>query len=162
MQLSDEGLALLKDLEGVEAEPYRDSAGLWTIGAGHCLTKDELSSGKILCGEETLRWKDGPLTDAQITALLAEDVSWSEACVEACVHVQLTQNQYDSLVIFAYNIGPNAFRQSTLCRLLNTGDYEAIPDQLRRWTRAGGQVIRGLQVRRQREIDHWKGDTTLA
>lgn len=156
MQLSDEGLALLKSLEGVEAEPYRDSAGLLSVGVGHCLTKDELSSGKIYCGDQVIRWKDRPLTDEQITALLAEDVSWSEACVEACIRVQLTQNQYDALVIFVYNIGPNAFRESTLCRLLNAGDYDAIPAQLRRWNRAGGQVLPGLVRRRAREIEVWE------
>jgi lysozyme len=156
MQLSAAGVTLLRELEGVEPEPYQDSAGLWTVGAGHCLTKDELSSGKIQCGDQVLRWKDGPLTEAQITALLADDVSWAEACVDARVTTPLTQNQYDALVIFAYNIGPNAFRQSTLCRLLNAGDYAAVPDQLRRWCHAGGQVVRGLQVRREREIALWE------
>lgn len=155
MQLSHEGLLLLRALEGVEAEPYRDSAGYLTVGCGHLLTRDELSSGKIYCGDQVLRWKDGPLTDAEIDALLAEDVSWSEACVEACVRVQLTQQQYDALVIFAYNIGSSAFRESTLCRLLNAGEYEAVPDQMRRWNKAAGQVIRGLVHRREREIAHW-------
>jgi lysozyme len=162
MQLSAEGLALLKSLEGVMPEPYRDSAGLLTIACGHLMTRDEISSGKIYCGDQVLRWKDGPLSDAQIDALLREDVSWSEACIEACVNVQLTQNQYDALVIFAYNIGPNAFRESTLCRLLNEGLYDEIPTQLARWARAGGQVIPGLVRRRAREIAHWHGETTLA
>ena len=157
MQVSAEGLELLRDLEGIEREVYRDSAGLPTIGCGHLLTRDELHSGKIQCGDQVIRWKDGPLSDAEIDALLNEDTGWAEACVEACVRVQLTQNQYDALVLFAYNVGPNAFRESTLCRLLNHGDYAAVPEQMRRWTKAGGQVIRGLQVRREREIEHWLG-----
>ena len=156
MQLSPDGLQLLRELEGVEPEPYRDSGGLWTVGAGHCLTKDELHSGKIYCGDQVIRWKDGPLTDAQITALLEEDVSWGEACIEACVHVPLTQQQYEALVIFAYNIGASAFRESTLCRLLNAGNFDAVPGQMRRWCHAGGQVVRGLQRRREREIEHWE------
>jgi lysozyme len=156
MQLSPDGLQLLRELEGVEPEPYRDSAGLLTVGAGHCLTKDELHSGKIYCGDQVIRWKDGPLSDEEIDALLAEDVGWAEACVEVAVRVQLTQNQYDALVCLVFNIGPNAFRESTLCRLLNDGDFEAIPAQFRRWVRAGGQVLPGLVRRREREVQVWE------
>jgi lysozyme len=156
MQLSEDGVQLLRELEGVEYEPYHDSAGLLTVGVGHCLTKDELSSGKILCGDRVIRWKDGPLSDEEINALLAEDVGWAEAAVETAVHVQLTQNQYDALVCLAYNIGPNAFRQSTLCRILNQHDYASVPAQMARWCHAGGQVVQGLVTRRVREIALWQ------
>ena len=156
MQLSEDGVQLLRELEGVEPEPYRDSAGLLTCGVGHLMTRDEISSGKIYCGDRVIRWKDGPLTDEEIDALLAEDVSWAEACVEACVRVQLTQGQFDCLVLFCYNIGPNAFRNSTLCRVLNEGLYDEVPEQMRRWNRAGGQVVPGLITRRAREIALWR------
>jgi lysozyme len=156
MQLSEDGVQLLRELEGVEPEPYRDSAGLLTVGAGHCLTKDELSSGKIQCGDQIIRWKDGPLSDAEIDALLAEDVGWAEATVTACVHVPLSQSQFDSLVLLCYNIGPNAFRNSTLCRVLNDGNYASIPAQMRRWCHAGGQVVPGLVTRRAREAALWQ------
>jgi lysozyme len=156
MILSENGLALLRELEGVEPEPYQDAAGLWTIGCGHLITKDEWSAGKILCGDRVIRWKDGPLSDAEIDALLAEDVGWAEAAVETAVHVQLTQNQYDALVCLAYNIGPNAFRQSTLCRILNQHDYASVPAQMARWCHAGGQVVQGLVTRRVREIALWQ------
>jgi lysozyme len=161
MQLSDEGLALLKSLEGVEAEPYRDSAGLLTIGCGHLLTKDELSSGKIYCGDRVLRWKDGPLTDDEIDVLLREDLAHAEAAVMRSVEVELTQAQFSALVSLVYNIGTHAFRQSTLLKKLNAGRFEDIPTEFARWARAGGQVIPGLVRRRQREIAHWNGDTTL-
>ena len=162
MQLSPDGLALLKSLEGVEAEPYRDSAGLLTIGCGHCLTKDELSSGKIYCGEQVIRWKDGPLSDDEIDALLREDLGWAEAAVEVAVRVPLSQDQFDSLVLWTFNVGANAMRESTLVKRLNAGLYTDVPEQLRRWVRAGGQVLPGLVRRREREIDHWHGDTTMA
>jgi lysozyme len=162
MQLSAEGVTLLRELEGVEPEPYRDSAGLLTIGCGHLLTRDELHSGKIYCGDRVIRWKDGPLSDEEITALLAEDVGWAEACVEVAVHVQLTQEQFDCLVLWTFNVGANAMRESTLVRKLNAGLYTEVPDELRRWTRAGGQVLPGLVRRREREIAHWYGDSTLA
>jgi len=155
MPLSQNGLELLKDLEGIEYEPYRDSAGLLTVGCGHLLTRDELSSGKIQCEDQIIRWKDGPLTDDEINSLLQEDVGWAEAAVDRAIQVGLTQNQFDSLVLFCFNIGANAFRESTLCKLLNEGNYTAVPDQMMRWCYAGGRVVRGLQTRRAREVALW-------
>jgi lysozyme len=162
MQLSEEGLAFLKECEGVRYHPYFDVAGLETTGCGHLCTDEERASGLIQCGDTAVPYRARPLTDAEVDALLRQDVAHAEAVVTQAVEVELTQAQFSALVSLVYNIGAHAFRQSTLCRLLNAGDFAAIPDQFRRWTRAGGQVIRGLQVRRQREIDHWHGETTLA
>jgi lysozyme len=161
MQLSEDGVQLLRELEGVEPEPYRDAAGLLTIGAGHLMTRDEISSGKITCGDRVIRWKDGPLSDTEIALLLRDDVSWAEAAVEAAVTVPLTQAQYDALVLVCFNIGGSAFRNSTLCRLLNQGQYDDIPEQIRRWNRAGGRVLQGLVNRREREIALWDTDAGL-
>lgn len=155
MQMSAAGLDLLQELEGVETEPYRDSAGLLTVGCGHLLTKDELSSGKITCSDRVIRWKDGPLTGIDIDLLLLQDVQDAATAVNTAVTVSLTQPQFDALVCFTFNVGVGAFRQSTLCRRLNAGEYDAVPDELRRWNRAGGQVIAGLVRRREREITHW-------
>lgn len=162
MQLSERGRQLLLELEGVAYEPYRDTAGLLTVGCGHCLTKDELSSGKIACGDQVIRWKDGPLSDEAIEALLEEDVGWAEAAVEVAVRSALTQEQFDALVLFCFNVGASAFRQSTLCRLLNEGDYASVPDQLARWCHAGGRVVPGLVIRRAREASLWRLGTARA
>lgn len=156
MQLSEQGKSLLRELEGVEREPYQDAAGLWTVGCGHCLTKDELTSGKILCGDQTVRWKDGPLTDDEIDRLLEEDTGWAEAAVEVMVRVPLSQEQFDCLVLFCFNVGANAFRQSTLVKKLNQGLYEDIPHELSRWCHAGGRVVQGLVIRRAREAALWQ------
>jgi lysozyme len=155
MRMSERGLALLKELEGCELEPYIDSAGLWTVGVGHCLTQSELASGKITCGDNTLRWKDGPLSEEDANLLLQDDVGWAEACVEVAVRVPLTQEQFESLVMFCFNIGESAFRNSTLCKLLNNQEYNEVPNQLRRWNKAGGRFVQGLANRREREITHW-------
>lgn len=160
MQLSEHGKSLLRELEGVEREPYQDSVGLWTCGVGHCLTKDELSSGKILCGDTTIRWKDGPLSDEEIDALLADDVGWAEAAVEVAVRVELTQNQFDALTIWVYNVGANAMRNSTLIKKLNAGLFDEVPAELQRWCHAGGKIVPGLVKRRQREIACWQGEYT--
>jgi lysozyme len=156
MPLSEQGLELLKELEGISATPYRDSAGLLTIGCGHLLTRDELSSGKIYCGNEVIRWKSGPLSDTAIDLILREDLEWAEVAVEQNITVALSQSQYDALICFAFNIGVNAFAKSTLCRILNEGNYASVPTQLRRWCHVGGEVVRGLLVRREREIDRWE------
>lgn len=156
MQLSAEGVTLLRELEGIERELYYDSASLPTIGCGHLLTRDEMSSGKIQCGDQVIRWKDGPLSDEEITALLEDDVSWAEAAVEVAVRVPLSEQQFDCLVLWTFNIGANAMRNSTLVKKLNQGLYTEVPHELERWCRAGGQVIEGLRRRRAREIALWE------
>ena len=73
------------------------------------------------------------------------------------VKVPLSQNQFDALVSFVFNIGQSAFIESTLLRVLNEGDYKAVPQQLRRWIYDNGSVVQGLINRRQKEIDFWNG-----
>ena len=87
--------------------------------------------------------------------ILAQDVRRFERAVNKYVEVQLTQNQFDVLIDFAFNIGVGAFRNSTLLKVLNRGEYNEVPNQLRKWIRAGGRVIRGLVLRRERECDLW-------
>jgi lysozyme len=68
----------------------------------------------------------------------------------------LTQNQFDALVSFAFNVGVAAFLESTLLRLLNGKAYDMVPDQLKRWSRDNGHIVPGLTHRRQKEIDLWR------
>ena len=63
----------------------------------------------------------------------------------------LTQHQFDALVSFAYNVGVNALRTSTLRRKLNAGLYDEAADQFLRWNRGGGRVLAGLTRRRKAE-----------
>ena len=138
MNISDKGKRLLAQWEGSEPHVYRDVAGLPTIGVGHLLTQDELSSGKIYIDGEPVRYGEG-LTEDQIIALLGQDLERFENCVTDHVQVDLTQNQFDALVSFAFNVGVTAFRNSTLLRRLNQGDYDEVPNQMRRWVHSGGQ-----------------------
>jgi|SRR5882724_7045125 len=153
-QFSENGLRLLKEWEGSRSAMYRDSAGLPTIGVGHLLTRSELTSGKILIKGQPTKYSLG-LSDRAILDLLAQDVHPVELCVKIFMGVSLNQNQFDALVSFVFNVGKGAFQGSTLLKLLNQGNYAAVPEQLRRWTRAGGQVIHGLEVRRENEIKLW-------
>jgi len=155
MQLSTAGRALLKELEGCRLQPYKDVAGLLTIGAGHLLTQSELHSGTIVLNGTSIRYTDG-ITEATADALLEQDVQWAEAVVETCIMVPLTQHQFDALTLWAFNVGPEAVRNSTLRRLLNDGQYDVVPAQLRRWVYAGGKQVKGLVNRRAREVAWWE------
>jgi lysozyme len=156
MQMSPHGLELLEQWEGFKTTVYKDSAGLPTIGVGHLLTKSELSSGKITINGVPVSYENG-LTEQQVTDLLAQDVQPAAAAVNNNVKVPLDQNQFDALVSFTFNVGVGAFTGSTLLKLLNQGQYDQVPDQLLRWTRAGGQVVQGLVNRRNNEIKLWNG-----
>jgi lysozyme len=79
------------------------------------------------------------------------DISKFEGALKQCVKVPLHQREYDSYLSLAYNIGPTAFCNSTLVRLLNQGQYEEACKQILRWDKAGGRVVPGLTNRRQAE-----------
>jgi lysozyme len=108
MKTSEEGLRVLGVREGRRRKAYLDTKGIPTIGVGH--TGPEVYIG--------LAW-----TDEQIDDALRDDVQEAEDCVNKYVTVPLTQNQFDALVSFVFNVGVMAFRKSTLLRILNTGDY---------------------------------------
>lgn len=154
MKLSDKGIRFLRQVEGVRADVYKDSAGLPTIGVGHLLTKSELTRGKIIIDGESVRYING-LNDKRVDALLRQDVQIFEEAVTGYVKVPLTQNQFDALVSFAFNVGKGAFEKSTLLRVLNRGGYEGVPEQLKRWIYSGGVQNKGLVNRRQAEIELW-------
>ena len=156
MQMSQHGLDLLTQWEGCELKVYNDAAGLPTIGVGHLLTKSELMSGKINIGGVPVKYADG-ITSQQAEQLLAQDLGPTEAAVNNGVKVKLSQNQFDALTSFTFNVGVSAFTNSTLLKVLNQGQYAQVPEQLMRWTRAGGRVVQGLVNRRQNEIKLWNG-----
>jgi len=146
MRISANGLKKLMQWEGTILHIYKDAAGLPTIGTGHLIVKGEDFSAGI--------------TTEQAADLLQSDLMRFEDVVNSKVTVPLTQSQYDALVSFAFNVGVGAFRSSTLLKKLNAGDYDAIPEQLKRWNKAGGKVIDGLTYRRRNEIALWNSENT--
>jgi len=146
--------SLLEQLEGKEDHVYLDQAGLPTIGIGHLLTKDELSSGRIAIGSEFVVYRYG-LIDKHIFDLLKQDIHKYQSVVKVMVVVDLNFNQETALTSFCYNIGMTAFNHSTMLKNLNNGDYAGVPYQMSRWTHAGGRVINGLKIRREKEIQVW-------
>jgi lysozyme len=154
MQISDKAKTLLTAWEGSERKEYLDSAGLPTIGVGHLLTAAERAAKQIVIGGAAVSYADG-LTDAQVRALLSADLARFETAVSTAVKVALTQNQFDALVVFAFNVGVPAFEGSTLVQSLNAGKYDAVPTELRRWVKSDGKTVQGLVNRRENEIKLW-------
>lgn len=154
MRIDQAGIDFIKSAEGVKNFVYADSAGLPTIGVGHLLTQDELNSGKIHIDGRAYKYHEG-LPDDVIDRLLLRDLNIAELAVNSNVKVKLTQNQYNALVSFAFNVGVGAFRKSTLLILLNESQYDAVPAQMRRWIYSAGRQIKGLKNRREKEIELW-------
>lgn len=148
MQISAAGLQLIERSEGFSSTVYNDVAGIPTIGYGH----------RVLPGES---FPNG-ITQAQAEAILTNDVRNAEASVQRLVTVPLTQNQFDALVDFTYNLGSGNLASSTLLKDLNAGNYDAAADQILLWDHAGGKVQPGLQVRRQAEFNLFTGPAPSA
>ena len=137
MKTSGIGIELIKEFEGCRQVAYQDSVGVWTIGYGH--TKDVYEGQLVI--KKTCE------------TMLAEDLEEFEDYVESYVKVELSQNQFDALVAWTFNLGPGNLSESTMLKKLNEGDYDAVPDEIRRWNRAGGEVLRGLIRRRAAEAN---------
>ena len=94
---------------------------------------------------------DKPITKERAEELLRFVLERYEKGVERYVQVPISQNQFDALVSFAYNVGLNNLRTSTLLKKLNAGLYKEAAEQFPRWNRSGGKVLRGLTIRRRKE-----------
>lgn len=141
MKISENGLELIKHFEGCELEAYQCAAGVWTIGYGH--TKDVKVGDKI--------------TKAIADSLLAEEMDEYEGYVNNAVTVDLNQDQFDALVSWTYNLGNGSLISSTMLKVLNSGDFEGVPAQIKRWNKAGGKVLEGLTRRREAEANLFEG-----
>jgi len=119
---------------------YADVKGVPTVGYGH--TGDGVYVGMVI-------------SQLQAEAYLLQDVQHAENCVNNVVKVPLTQNEFDALTDFCFNIGCGAFASSTLLKLLNTGNYVGAAAQFDRWDLAGGTVIAGLLSRREAETNEF-------
>ena len=136
--LSQDGLQRLMAREGFSATPYPDPPGqnkLFSIWYGHQIKPgDDLS---LMTPEDTLR------ADTQIAA----------DAVNANVSATLTQNQFDALVSFVYNVGVSAFKHGTVPQKLNAGDFKAATDTMLRYVHdSTGAVNQSLAARRATEV----------
>jgi lysozyme len=95
--------------------------------------------------------KDAAITESQALELLANTLGNYEKAVNDYVKVPLTQNEFDALVSFTYNLGAGNLLSSTLLKKLNAGDKAGAANQFDVWTKAGGKVLQGLVTRRAAE-----------
>ena len=142
MKTSSRGVELIKKWEGVRLKSYRDVVGVWTIGYGHTKTTKPHQ-------EITLK---------QAHELLEQDIRQHEVYVNRYVKVGITQNQYDALSSFVFNLGGGALQKSTLLKKLNQGDYKGAGSEFLKWTKAGGRELKGLVDRRKEESEMFLGE----
>ena len=135
MKISENGLELIKKFEGCETTAYQDSVGVWTIGFGHTKGVEEGQTCSI--------------EDAE--SMLADEMDEYEGYINNMVKVDLQQHEFDALVAWVYNLGPTNLGESTMLKVLNGGQFDRVPDEMNRWTRAGGEILEGLVRRRQAE-----------
>lgn len=156
MQMSAHGIDLLTEWEGSETHVYDDIVGVATIGVGHALTPDEKSAGALNIDGTQVPYANG-ISEDQVKALLGCDLHRYESALNDAIAVDISQNQFDALVSFCYNVGINGFQGSSVLKDVNNSNFDAVPADLRMWDKAGGQVSDGLLNRRNNEVKLWLG-----
>lgn len=141
MKTSQAGKDLVISFEGIRLQAYKCPAGVWTIGVGS--TQPPVHPGEEITKKEAMDRFD-------------RDLVKFEKAVDRLVTVPLTQNQFDALVSFTFNVGEGALAKSTLLKKLNAGDYDAVPAELMKWTKGGGKELPGLVRRRRAECAMWR------
>lgn len=137
MKTSAAGLQFIESFEGRRLTQYQDVAGKWTIGVGHLLLPGE-------------HYPNG-ITDEQCAELLSKDVQGVEAVMNRlALDYTFTQNQFDAIADFGFNLGVGSLR------LLLSHGLENIPVQILRWDKSGGLPVPGLTRRREAELKLWE------
>lgn len=137
MKTSDRGIALIKEFEGFQPVIYLCPAGKPTIGYGHVIHNETIHA---------------PINEEEAERLLLDDLNDRyEPDVLRLVSAELTQNQFDALVSFTYNLGASNLARSTLLKKLNAGDYTGASEEFERWNKCNGKPLDGLSRRRRAE-----------
>ena len=135
------GIDLIKSWEGCKLNAYKDVAGVWTVGYG--LTS---RAGFIEVGPDT------KLTQEEAEWYLEQVVDRFARDIRSAITRPINDNQFAAFVSLAYNIGVSAFKRSSALRHFNNGDLDKVPDAMRLWKKAGGEVVQGLINRREAEV----------
>jgi len=159
LSFGPDGVALLKSIETLRLKPYNDQTGrditAWvlgaTIGYGHLIAKSE--------------WKtyEKGISQGDADKLFDADLKPFVDCVRNAILVNLQQYQFDALVIFAFNIGCNAFKGSSVVKMINNPNaktnYATLEDAWKTWNKSQGKVNQGLVNRRAAEWNIYNSDT---
>jgi lysozyme len=157
MKASKELLEMLKHHEGVRYKPYLCPAKLYTIGVGHVMypeqaripsTPEGMAQRKAwpLKPEDNRTW-----SKEEVDRILAKDVERFERGVLRFLPIKLSQNEFDAILSFAFNLGLGTLQRSTLRQALLRGDKKAAMQSLRKYNKAGGKILKGLDTRRKDE-----------
>jgi len=139
VNVSERGIRLIKHHEGIRNRPYRCPAGLWTVGVGHLI-----GDGKSLPES----W-NRTFSKEEIDGILKRDLKRFEyGILKMLPNVPLRQHEFDALVSFAFNLGLGSFQRSTIRQALLRNDKKAAMESLIKYCRAGGKILKGLQIRR--------------
>ena len=137
MQISQKGLDILKEFEGLRLEAYRCPAKVWTIGFGH--TGSDVHAGQ-------------KITQEQADSLLRKDLKKFETGVlDALGDAPTTESQFSAFVCLAYNIGLGAFKKSTALREHKAGNHKRAVAGIMLWIKANNKILGGLVRRRRAE-----------
>ncbi len=141
---SDKGIELIKRFEGLSLKPYLCPANIPTIGYGNTFYKN----GK------KVTMNDKPITEQKAVEMLRQSLEKFEQYVDSYTTDSITQNQFDALVSFCYNLGPANLKSSTLLKKVNANQNDpTIKDEFLKWTKAGGRKLAGLVKRREAEAE---------
>lgn len=141
LTLSLSGILATTNFEGKRNVGYYDAVGIPTSCVGH--TGPDVVVGRFY-------------SDAVCEDLLRKDTSEAQRAVNKVVTVKVTQEQYDALVSFTFNVGGGALAGSTLLKKANAGDCLGAYNEFHRWNRARGVVLPGLTKRRAAEAEMWR------
>ena len=142
MKIDKRGLDLIKEFEGLSLKPYKCQGNISTIGYGNTFYENGTK----------VKMTDPPITRQRADALLILIADRFAEQVNKIVKKPLTQNQFNALVSFAFNVGVAGLHRSTLLRLVNNNPNDAnIAKEFLKWNRAAGKVVNGLTNRRIKE-----------
>lgn len=143
-KIGKQGIELIKSFEGLRLKAYRCSANVATIGYGNTFYEN----GKRVA------MTDPMITEAKAEELLAWSLTKFEQWVDSYCVDTITQNQFDALVSFCYNLGPNNLKASTLLKKVNKDPKDpTIRAEFMKWNKAGGRALKGLTRRREAEAN---------
>jgi lysozyme len=137
LKTSNKGVGFIKRHEGLMLNPYNCPAGYRTIGYGHLLTDGSIKS----------------ITVSEAINFLNSDIDICEDSIKRLITAPLSQNQFDALVSFVFNLGAGSLQRSSLRLKLNRLEYDCASNEFTKWVFAGGKRLQGLIRRRTEEKD---------
>ncbi len=141
MKPSERCVNVVKMFESFRARPYKDCGGLWTVGYGELLPKN-IPMSEI---------KNMTITQEEGEARLRKTLDDIGKQINSVLKVNVSQEMFDALCSFVYNVGFGAFRSSTMLKLINEGKFELAADEFLKWVYVGNKKIAGLVARRTSE-----------